>query len=554
MMIALVGMLLLAASCVKKVDVAFSTPTANVAAEGGEVVASLTSNGDWMVDSYPDWLTVSPMSGSGNTSLTLLVSANEAVQARSGEVVVSAKDNRATLTVTQEAAAAVYLRVNPDSFHCDRFGDTFQIDVESNVDWTLVEIPDWITVSATEGSNNGRIEAVIAAVTGETSEDRQATLFVEGSGLREPVTVVQTCESSQVFEVDPMNLDFSNLGGSLSLAVQSTMPWTAVTNADWITFSPNSADGNAEMTVNVAENTEYVSREGNIRFSYSYPNGIMGSTTVVVRQEAAPDPHYLTVNPQELAFGKDGGTAEVAIECDTEWIVELQSNWVSLSATSGTGNAMLTVTVSQNVVTEPRMVEFWLISDNLKRNVVVTQEKGDELPTVDLTPDTIFVSSTGSVKTLTISANTSWTLQTSSSWIMLLSPTGEGSGTRDFIVDGNLLSEPRYGEILAMHDGQVMDRVIVAQEGKLFLLETDITEIVARPEGGEYTINVTSTMSWRVEKGAPWLKYTPTSGSGDGQVVVIIDPLSSPRPRETVIHIFAENGYTVVISISQKER
>lgn len=551
MMLALVGMLLLVASCRKKVDVAFTTTTVNVDALGGEVTASLTSNGEWAVDSHPDWLTVSPIYGSGDTPLTLFVNVNEDIQARSGEVQVSTKDNKAVLTVTQEAAAAVYLRVSPGSFQCDRLGDSFRINVESNVDWTITDVPEWITVSVTEGSHNGHIEAVVAPITGEISEDRQATLSVVGGGMREPVTVVQTSESSQVFEVAPKNLEFSYLGGTSSLTVRSTMPWTAITNTDWITFSPNSADGDAEMTVNVAENTAYVSREEHIRFTYTHPNGIIGSTLVVVRQEAAPDPHFLTVDPQELTFGKDGGTAEIAIECDTEWDTDLQSDWVSLSASSGMGNALLTLTVSQNVITEPRRVEFWVFSGDLKRNVVVSQEEGDELPFVELAPDTVFVTSTGAIKTLTISANTSWMLQSSSSWIMLLSPSGDGSDTRDFIVDGNLSSEPRYGEILALHDGQVMAVAVVAQEGKLFLLETDITEIVARPEGGEYTINVTSTMNWRVEKGAPWLKYTPTSGTGDGQVVVIIEPLSSPRPRETVIHIFAENGDTVVINVSQ---
>ena len=329
------------------------------------------------------------------------------------------------------------------------------------------------------------------------------------------------------------------------------MPWTATTDTDWVTFSPNSGDGNAEMTVNVTENTAFVSREGYIQFIYTYPDGTTGSTSVLVRQEAAPDPHFLTVDPQELNFGKDGGTAEITVECDIEWGIDIQSDWVSLSALSGTGNATLTLTVSQNMVTEPRTVDFWIFSGNLKCKVIVSQEKGDEPLAVALEPDTVFVSSIGGVNTLTISANTSWTLQSNSTWIMLLSPTGDGSGTRDIVVDGNLSSEPRYGQIFAMHDGQVMDVSVVAQEGKLYLLETDITEIEARPEGGQYTINVTSTMSWTVEKGAEWLKYTPTSGTGDGQVVVTVEPMSSPRPREAVIHILAENGALVVINVSQ---
>lgn len=550
MMLALVGVLLLVAGCQKKVDVAFTTPTVNVAAEGGEVTASLTSNGDWTVDSHPEWLTVSPMYGSGDTPLKLYVYANDGQEARSGEVEVSSKDNSAKLTVTQ-GFVETYLRVTPETYSTDRFGGSFEINVESNLEWTLTDIPDWITASVTEGSNDGQIALTIAPITFEVAEDRQATLFVDGGDLKAPVTVVQSHESLQIFEVTPSELELSYLGGTASLTVRSTLPWTATADADWITISPNSGDENSEMTVIIVENTEFASRKENIRFSYTYPGGTTGDANVLVRQEAAPDPHFLTVDPQELTFGKDGGTAEITIACDTGWETELLSEWASVSASSGTGNATLTLTVSQNVVTEPRTVDFWVLSGNLKRNVVISQEKGDELPTVALAPDTVFVSSSGAVKNLTISSNTSWMLQSNSSWIMLLSPTGSGNGTREFIVDSNLSSEPRYGQIVAVHDNQVMDMAVVAQEGKLYLLETDITEIAARPEGGEYTINVTSTMNWTVEKGANWLKYTPTSGTGNGQVVVIVDPLNSPRPREAVIHILAENGATVVVHISQ---
>ena len=551
MMFVLVGMLLLVASCKKKVDVAFSMPTVDVEASGGEVTVSLLSNGDWTVDSHPDWLTVSPQSGSGDMQLVLMVAVNESTEPRSGEVKVSSKDNSTKLTVTQKGAPAVYLTVVPNAYYCDRWGDSFVINIESNVDWTISEVPEWITVSAKEGSHNGHVEIVVAPLTEETTENRQASLFVEGGGLREQVVVIQDHESYQVFEVTPKHLEVSNEGGVATLTVRSSMPWTATTDTDWVTFSPNSGDGNAEMTVNVTENTAFVSREGYIQFIYTYPDGTTGSTSVLVRQEAAPDPHFLTVDPQELNFGKDGGTAEITVECDIEWGIDIQSDWVSLSALSGTGNATLTLTVSQNMVTEPRTVDFWIFSGNLKCKVIVSQEKGDEPLAVALEPDTVFVSSIGGVNTLTISANTSWTLQSNSSWIMLLSPTGDGSGTRDIVVDGNLSSEPRYGQIFAMHDGQVMDVAVVAQEGKLYLLETDITEILARPEGGHYTINVTSTMSWTVEKGAEWLKYTPTSGTGDGQVVVTVEPMSSPRPREAVIHILAENGALVVINVSQ---
>ena len=550
MMFALVALMLLAAGCGKEVNVAFTTSELTVVADGGEVTANLTSNGDWTVDAHPEWISVSPSSGSGDTQLVLLVLANNGDEARSGEISVSSKKNTAKLTVVQEARTA-FLRVLPDHFSCDRWGDTCQIQVESNLDWELTGLPDWIVASATEGSNNGQIVLTIAPIEDEVSEGRQAVLTIAGGGYEAQVTVNQSHESGLVFDVSPTDLEFSYFGGTETLSVTSTVPWTASTEADWITFGSNSGYGDAEITVNVAENTEFVSRKESIRFDYSFPGGSTGSVFVWVYQGPAPDPHFLTVSPQELSFDKNGGTAEITVECDVDWNAEVLSDWAFLSVTSGMGNATVTLTVSPNTVTEPRSLAVQFTSGLLNQKVVVSQEEGDEPPMLTMSPDTVFVSSMGAVETLTINSNISWELEANVSWIMLLSPAGNGNGTKDIIVDSNVSNETRYGQVCAWHDGHLMDMTVVVQEGKHYLLETDITEIVAGPEGGQFTINLTSTLDWHLSKGAEWLSYAPNSGSGNAQIVVTVDPLISQRPRTAEIYIIGDFDQMVIITVSQ---
>ena len=550
MMIALVGVLLLAASCAKKVNVAFNTPTVVVEAAGGQMDVLLTSNGDWTVDSHPAWMTVAPESGSGDTKLTLTVQANETGLERAGEVKVSSKDNTATLTVTQEMME-LYLNVSPISIACDRWGDTVEIRVTSNVVWQLNGVPDWITASTTEGTNNGTITVVIAPISEEVSQGRQADLVITGVGMEAHIAVNQSHESSLVFSVSPMELNFSNEGGTQSLSVTSNIPWTVACQAEWITINPNSGNGDGTVTVNVAENTALESREGIIQFLYSFPGGTLGSTHVMVRQEAAPDPHFLTVTPNEFSFGKEGGTADINISCDADWTTNLDSDWISLSATSGTGDANLVLTVTENIIVEPRALSFWFSSGNLVQRVSVSQEQGDEPPMVELLPDTLFVSYTGAVKTLTINSNVSWNLETNDEWILMLSTSGNGNGTRDAIIDGNQTGETRIGHIRAKHDNVVMDETIVVQETRPIIFETDITMIEARPEGGQYTINLTSTLNWHLEKGADWVTCEPVSGTGDAQIVVTVASMASLQPRATRIFIIGEFDKKVIIDVTQ---
>ena len=551
MMFALVGVLLLAVGCRKEVKVAFTTSTVNVAAEGGEALASLTSNGDWVVDSHPEWLTVSPMNGFGDAQFKLTVSANDAEETRSGEVKVSSKDHTATLTVTQEFVEK-YLRVT-NGIYADCFGGSFTIDVESNVEWTISGMPVWISTSVTEGSNNGEIGVEIASIQGEVSEGRQAVLTIEGGGKKALCVVSQSHETQHVFSIDPMDFAFSCEGGTTSLTVRSTMPWAATSQTDWFTFSPGSGEGNAEMTVDVSENSELFSREGNIQFSCTYPDGTTGTAMVWVRQEAAPDPHFLTVDPAELTLGNEGGTTEVKVECDTDWnVIDFQSAWATVSAMSGTGNGIIAVSADPNPINEPRSFSFTVVSGELVKRVTVSQEAGEEPPFVSLTPDTLSVPYSGSVSNnLTLASNVPWTLLSSDSWILLSSSSGEGNATVGVVVDMNLAETPRYGSVKAFYNGQLMDETFIVQEGKPNFLETDITEINAGPEGGEYIIQVTANQSWTVEKGAAWMTIDPQSGTGDGQIVVKIKAMLSMLPRTAEIHIIGSLGSTVIIPVTQ---
>jgi len=550
---ALVCITLLVASCGKKVEVSLSTNVIEFAPEGGSADIAVISNGDWNVSSYPEWITISSTSGNGDATLTLTALANEDSEARSSEIQISSKDNSASLTIKQEALSSnnEYLNVIPNHISCFRWGGTFEIKVESNMDWSLTGLPSWITASATEGSNDGLIEITIASIDGDSNE-RQATLVFTADSLETPLTVVQSNESDFVFSIDPTNIDMTYQGGTTTIMVTSTIAWTATTEADWITIEPASGDGNAETTVNVAENTLYTSRDATIRFSYTLSNGETESHTVSVRQGEAPDPHFLTVDPQELSFDKNGGTAEITIGCDSDWNADPQSEWVSLSTMNGTGNSTVILTVAPNIITEPRSLDFWVFSGNLKRNVIINQEAGDEPPAISLSPDTLYVSYTGSVETLNVTANVPWTVQTSATWIYMVTNSGNGNGIQNLIVDINSSTTPRTTEVFALYGEDILDRTVIVQEAKPIILETDINAINAPASGGQYTINITSTLNWHIDKGANWLHYEPASGSGNGQVIITIDPLQSTHDRTAELLLIGDYDTQITITISQR--
>ena len=455
-------LLTLMVGCGKKVDVALSESNVSLAPEGATVEVSLTSNGDWSVDTHPEWLSVSPASGKGDATLSLTAPAYEGEEARSGEVRVTTKDNSATLTVTQEPLPVVityYITVNPTDLQADSEGGTYEVTVSSNDEWTVSTTAEWVHCEPASGNGDA--------------------------------TVTLT--------VDPNQGDVSERGAEVT----------------FLTLSDESA------------------------------------SLQIVQEGSIPEPHFLVVSPTGFGFAKEGGNAEVTISCDTDWTVDLECEWASLSANSGTGNGTLTLTVDPNPIGMPRSIEFKVISEPLSQVITVSQEAGDEPLVVTFEPDTLFPTYEGGFQHLDLFSNTSWQLETTSGWITLLTTSGYGDASFNIVVDGNNNPEGRTGYINARHNGQLLGTIVVAQEGKPDTFETDITEISAGTEGGEFTIHLTSYQSWTLNCGEDWITCRPDSGLGSSDILVVVQPSGSPRPRTGHIKIVGSTGAAIVVTVEQ---
>ena len=347
-------------------------------------------------------------------------------------------------------------------------------------------------------------------------------------------------------EISPSVLEFVCTGETKAVAITTEDAWTASTTAEWIGLDQSEGQGDATVGVTLGENPEYVQRQATVAFVTA--GGVQ--TTLIVRQEASPDPHFLEVSPLSFQFGKDGGEAEINIGCDTDWIIGLACDWLSVSQYEGTGNATVSLIAEPNALMEPRTFAFPVKSGDLCFDVSVTQEAGDEQIYAEFSTDTLFVVFNGGLQHLELTSNTSWTLQ-GSNWISLITSYGEGDASFDIAVNSNPDLEERIGFVNVIHGGQLLDALVVVQEGKQEILEVDVAEIDARPEGGEYTVHITSNLSWTASVDVDWLHCEPTSGFGPKDLTVTVDAMSGLRPRTGRIKIGGSNGAEVSIIVNQ---
>ena len=531
--------------CRKSVEVSFDNATQEIDAQGGSFEVSLKSNGEWTLAMTDGWVMVSPMSGSGDATLTITVAPNTTGESRSTEITASTKDNTAVLKLTQDAPQ-YYINVNPSSIICNAEGGEYTVEVSSNIEWE-VRAPQWVTCSMMNGVDDATLTLTISPMESDM-ESREGEVYIGSLNTASTkVIVVQELLSVSGINVMPKNLDFVCTGESKTVTVISEDSWIATVGEEWVTLNQNEGQGNAEIIVTVEENLLYEGRQTSVIFTSASGDQAM----LVIRQDASPDPHFLEVTPLVFRFGKEGGEKEISVRCDADWEFILDCNWLSLSQLSGTGNASIVLKAEPNLLSDPRTTDFYIKSGNLTAQLSVSQAPGDEPIVASFVPDTLFVGYSGGVQTLQLTSNTTWQLQ-ASSWITLITSSGQGNATFDIVVDNNSWTIERIGFVKAFHNGQVLGTMIVVQEGKVSILETDITELNVRPEGGRYEIQVTSNQSWKVEPDVDWIFCDPQDGFGNKTLIVKVDALPGTRPRTGHIKLSGETDNYVVITVNQE--
>ena len=531
--------------CSKPVEVSFDQATQEIDAQGGTMEVSLKSNGEWTIAMTEGWIMVSPMKGNGDATLTVTVAPNTSGESRTTEITASTKDNTAVLTLTQNAPQH-YVVVMPTSIVCGSEGGEFTVEVSSNIEWEVIT-PQWVTSSMTNGVNDATLTLTISPIEGDMSESREGEVIIGRQDLASAVVSIEQKVSPDLgIEVAPNHLDFVCTGETKTVTVTTEDSWTATIGEEWVALSQNEGQGNAEISVTVGENPIYENRQTQVSFITA--GG--AQAVLIIRQEASPDPHFLEVSPLVLQFGKEGGESDITVSCDTDWEFELNCDWLSLSQLSGTGNATVVLSAEPNVLIETRTMVFNIKSRELNAQLTAIQAPGDEPIIVSFEPDTLFVSFNGGVQTVQLTSNTTWQLQVSS-WITMITNSGEGDATFDIVVDYNSGPDERIGFVRAVHNGQVLGTMVVVQEGKVDILETDITELDVSPEGGTFEIRVFSNQSWTVSTDVDWIHCDPMSEFGNKILTVTVDAMPDLRPRTGSVKLSGEAGNSVIISVKQ---
>jgi hypothetical protein len=209
------------------------------------------------------WLTVTPANGTGNATLTATYSANSLTSSRVGTITVSGTGvTSQSVTVIQSGINTLSIAPSNSNVGTEEGSTTFNIT--SNTSWTVTDDASWLTVAPTNGSGDGIITVAFTANTMAAS--RVGTITVSGTDVS-PQSVTVSQKGIILFSVTPSNQDVGLEAGSTTFSINSNTSWTVTDDADWLTVSPASGNGNATITATFIANPLAITSIGNITIS-----------------------------------------------------------------------------------------------------------------------------------------------------------------------------------------------------------------------------------------------------------------------------------------------
>jgi hypothetical protein len=125
---------------------------------------------------------------------------------------------------------------------------------------------------------------------------------------------------------------------TVKVSTTNACPWTASTNASWITVTAGAAG----------------TGDGSVSFSYAANTGASRTGTLMIAGQTftlTQEPCSYSISPDTVKIDDSGGTATINVSTGSTctWTASSNDSWITITAgASGTGNGAVRFTVARN--------------------------------------------------------------------------------------------------------------------------------------------------------------------------------------------------------------
>ena len=319
--------------------------------------------------------------------------------------------------------------------------------------WSANLNASWMTiVSGASGSGPGTIALTVAS-NPEPSE-REGAVSVADQVVR--MTQRGREQTACTYRLTSGAQRFGPEGGHAvaNVTTEARCSWEATSTAGWLTLSPTSGTGTANVTFTAAPWTGTTDRKAEIR---------VADQSLTIRQDPpVPGDCEYTVSPLEftLHWHQTGGQVSVTTRRGCTWTVRAAEPWITVPGAAdrdGDGTVQFTMQEYTGETTRRAPIEIRWPTPTAGQNVWINHE-GCRYA---LSETTRTFTSAGGKATVDVFAGAvtpscslgcPWTVEASDDWIRITSGTpGSGDDTVFYEVLANETGKPRTGK-LTMRD------------------------------------------------------------------------------------------------------
>lgn len=418
----------------------------------GEYSLTIESQAEWTSSTSAAWITVNPNSGPvGKSTVSIEVSPNTSINERTGFVAIMTDGNeKSQITITQKG---IYIESEDIKFKAS--GGSQILSIKSNTEWTITDYPSWISFSKTKGQGNDNL--TVTAEANPSTSSRNGTIIISQSELSFNCNVTVT-QSGITISPETSLLEFSDKAGQLQFELEADGSWSSTISADWFTATPVAGTGTTEITVAVQENNTYEERIGTINYIFGEQKA-----QVNVHQLAK----YMNIDGDQFVFDADGGNHTVELATNDKWEVSIEGNaqWLSISPTSGSDDAVINISAQPNNTLNERNA-IVIISNNNSQDIRIMVSQNARYLNVS-TQNIMLFAEGGSSDPVTVESNGDYTISSDSSWFTI----NEGAGnTFTVYATKNNTTELRKGTISIklnnLSEGSLTKEISVIQAGE----------------------------------------------------------------------------------------
>ena len=364
--------------------------------EGGNVEVKLKSNVKYevVIPSDCDWISLAPEAAKSRaleeSTFTLVAKENKSYKERTAIITVTSKDTGISDKIKVSQPFNTVFNADNKSFEVAMEGGTVTINMESNINYD-VTIPsdcDWITrTTSAKNSDATRAtstSAILLSVKENTSyKNREAIITIgneeaqKAGAIKEPVKIHIKQAFTTTLKVDNQALEVDTEGKTVTVNVESNVPYEVNIPCDWITQvsgSKTRAAKTSVLTFRVDANSSGEDRTATITIN-STKGDEEASVTITQKFSVA-----FSVDESPITIDELGGTRSITVAANVDIEVLPQDDWLTVGEKKAGGKGYWTQVINvaafkNKVAQREGTVKFLYAPTNKAFNIKITQKR-----------------------------------------------------------------------------------------------------------------------------------------------------------------------------------